>query len=227
MKKFIALLMAIVGLACSGVLAIADSHNWNEGEWIQLPSCSVQGQRKYTCTNPGCDAQYVEQVGMLEHFFLPATCTDKPICQWCKRPKKAAKNWGILNRKRHALNKSVSALTAIRYIRQLIMRIILDPQRVTVRKFAEIVASSKDRPWGMTLQQLLASLLLLAQDAIKQKAQKKHMCIFLPLAPSLPHAGIAVRRPALTKTITSRMASVPFAISRSTRWTMSRTKKMT
>ena len=91
MKKFIALLMAIVGLACSGVLAIADSHNWNEGEWIQLPSCSVQGQRKYTCTNPGCDAQYVEQVGMLEHFFLPATCTDKPICQWCKRPKKGSK----------------------------------------------------------------------------------------------------------------------------------------
>ena len=94
MKKFIALLMAIVGLACSGVLAIADSHNWNEGEWIQLPSCSVQGQRKYTCTNPGCDAQYVEQVGMLEHFFLPATCTDKPICQWCKRPKKGSKELG-------------------------------------------------------------------------------------------------------------------------------------
>ena len=89
MKKFIALLMAIVGLACSGVLAIADSHNWNEGEWIQLPSCSVQGQRKYTCTNPGCDAQYVEQVGMLEHFFLPADAAS--VSDWAAK----AVEWAV------------------------------------------------------------------------------------------------------------------------------------
>lgn len=227
MKKFIALLMAIVGLACSGVLAIADSHNWNEGEWIQLPSCSVQGQRKYTCTNPGCDAQYVEQVGMLEHFFLPATCTDKPICQWCKRPKKGSKELGHIKPEAACVEQKCQRVDCDKVYPATNNAHHFRPATCDSPEICRDCRIKQGQALGHDFTAATCKSPATCTRCNKTEGAKKHMCIFLPLAPSLPHAGIAVRRPALTKTITSRMASVPFAISRSTRWTMSRTKKMT
>ena len=227
MKKFIALLMAIVGLACSGVLAIADSHNWNEGEWIQLPSCSVQGQRKYTCTNPGCDAQYVEQVGMLEHFFLPATCTDKPICQWCRRPKKGSKELGHIKPEAACVEQKCQRVDCDKVYPATNNAHHFRPATCDSPEICRDCRIKQGQALGHDFTAATCKSPATCTRCNKTEGAKKAHVYFLPLAHSLQNAEIAVRRPALTKTIISKMASAPLAISRSTHWTMNRTKKMT
>ena len=227
MKKFIALLMAIVGLACSGVLAIADSHNWNEGEWIQLPSCSVQGQRKYTCTNPGCDAQYVEQVGMLEHFFLPATCTDKPICQWCRRPKKGSKELGHIKPEAACVEQKCQRVDCDKVYPATNNAHHFRPATCDSPEICRDCRIKQGQALGHDFTAATCKSPATCTRCNKTEGAIKAHVYFLPLAHSLQNAEIAVRRPALTKTIISKMASAPLAISRSTHWTMNRTKKMT
>lgn len=56
MKKLIAILMAVVSLMCGGISAMADSHNWDSGKWLRLPTCKVTGLKLLQCTNDGCNA---------------------------------------------------------------------------------------------------------------------------------------------------------------------------
>ena len=94
MKKLTAFLMAVVVLMGSAMVAVADSHNWNSGELIQFPTCKIRGRIKYTCTNPGCTAERVEEIGTRDHVYLAPTCTEKAKCQWCPAVKKGSKELG-------------------------------------------------------------------------------------------------------------------------------------
>ena len=93
-KKLIAILMAVVSLMCGGISAMADSHNWDSGKWLRLPTCKVTGLKLLQCTNDGCNATTKVTVARVDHVYLAATCTKAERCQWCDTTKKGSKPLG-------------------------------------------------------------------------------------------------------------------------------------
>ena len=83
MKKLTAILMAMVVLVCSGVFAVADSHNWDDGEWLQYPTCVSTGKKLLRCTDAGCNAVSTITVARTAHDFTAATCTTPATCKIC------------------------------------------------------------------------------------------------------------------------------------------------
>lgn len=228
MKKLIAILMAVVSLMCGGISAMADSHNWDSGKWLRLPTCKVTGLKLLQCTNDGCNATTKVTVARVDHVYLAATCTKAERCQWCDTTKKGSKPLGHKKPEVGCIDQPCDRkdCDVIVVKRKAGMH---HYQGATCESPAICALCGIDdaTPLGHNFTEATCNAPATCTRCKKQKATRKRIRIFLPLAPSLPHAGIAVRRPALTKTIISRMASAPFAISRSTRWTTSRTKKMT
>lgn len=94
MKKFTALLMVLVFLVGTGIIVMADTHNWDSGEWLLLPTCDHKGQKLLRCTNSGCNETKIIEVSSVAHDYLPATCTKAEKCKWCGTTKPGSKKLG-------------------------------------------------------------------------------------------------------------------------------------
>lgn len=108
MKKLIAILMAVVSLMCGGISAMADSHNWDSGKWLRLPTCKVTGLKLLQCTNDGCNATTKVTVARVDHVYLAATCTKAERCNGVIRLKRGVSRLVIKSQKLVALTSRVT-----------------------------------------------------------------------------------------------------------------------
>lgn len=54
---------------------IPAAHKWDEGKVTTEPTCTVKGEKTYTCTVEGCGATKTEEVPALGHDYVDGTCT--------------------------------------------------------------------------------------------------------------------------------------------------------
>ena len=60
----------------------ATGHVWNEGVVTKEPSCTVKGEKTFTCAH--CDKTRIEALDTIEHTWIDATCTADAYCSVCK-----------------------------------------------------------------------------------------------------------------------------------------------
>lgn len=82
MKKFVRLISFAMVLAVlfSMVALAAHTHQYLVWKTTKKPTCLVEGEQESSCAANNCGMHAKRAVAKLDHYYAPATCTEKKHC---------------------------------------------------------------------------------------------------------------------------------------------------